>query len=131
VSASNRAARELLLREHQALRSWIRRTRAAATAGNTQNLRACVDALGAALLVHLADEEKVLLPVLESMPAWGSPRTGLLRAEHAQQRAFVTVLAAELPHVLPGRAIALCDDLLADMEFEERELFSALEGEAQ
>jgi hemerythrin-like domain-containing protein len=130
VSLRDRAAWELLLREHQALRSFIQRTRAAAETGSAQNLRACVDALGAALLAHLADEERILLPVLESMPAWGSLRTGLLRAEHAQQRALLTVLASELPHVLVGRALALCGDLLADMEFEERELFSALLGDA-
>jgi len=80
------------------------------------------------LLSHLADEEKLLAPILERIDAWGPLRVDLLRAEHAHQRAVLALLTGEKAWpsgtVVAGRTLGLCDDLLTDMEFEERELLN-------
>jgi hypothetical protein len=85
-----------------------------------------VIALKNELLAHLADEERLLEPILAEIDAWGPIRAGLLRAEHAHQRAVLAVLtgptAWPAATLVAGRTLSLCDDLLTDMEFEEREL---------
>ena len=125
MSLSNPAL-QTLLAQHRTLRQQIGRVRSAARCGeDPRQLRVSVRALCALLLAHLADEEKLLLPLLQHAAGWGKLRTGLLRAEHAHQRAVLAVLPEEPAHLLGPRAIALCDHLLADMEFEEREVFSA------
>ena len=130
---TNSARREILCAQHQRLRETIEAARAAArnalaTPGAGGELRAAVILLERELLAHLSDEEKLLEPILARIDAWGSVRVELLRAEHAHQRAVLAVLASEnaLPAstVVAGRTLGLCDDLLKDMEFEERELLN-------
>ena len=101
---------------------------ALATGGSGSELQAAVILLERELLAHLYDEEKLLEPVLAKIDAWGAVRVELLRAEHTHQRAVLAVLTAEkawpATTVVAGRTLSLCDDLLTDMEFEERELLN-------
>jgi hypothetical protein len=76
---------------------------------------------------HLATEEALLGPVLERIDAWGPVRLDLLRAEHAHQRAVLSVLrsdraAAVPPLTLARRLLGLLDDIIADMDAEDRDL---------
>lgn len=130
MSTTNVALRQVLLSQHAHLRETIARAQQAARelllkSGSVANLQAAVEALESELRAHLADEEALLEPVLATIDAWGPVRLGLLRAEHAHQRAILAVLSG--PRAWPAaslvaqRTISLCADVLADMEAEERE----------
>lgn len=133
VNTTNAERRAFLCAQHDQLRQTIQITQDAArnvlaARGVPGALQAAVTTLNDQLLIHLADEEKLLEPVLLGIDAWGPVRAGLLRAEHAHQRAVLAVLSG--PPAWPAgplvarRALALCDDLLTDMSFEEREFLS-------
>jgi hypothetical protein len=124
---------EILRRQHERLRATIEMARTAARkalapGGPAWELQLAVRTLERELLAHLADEERLLHPILARVDAWGPVRLGLLQAEHAHQRAVLAILADRgawpAARVLAGRTLALCDDLLTDMDFEERELLS-------
>jgi hypothetical protein len=129
---TNEQRREILCGQHVQLRKTIEAARIAAhnalTSKGAGALQVAVRALERELLAHLDDEEKLLGPILGEIDAWGQVRLGLLRAEHAHQRAVLAILTGQgalpAPTVVAGRTLALCDDLIADMEFEERELIS-------
>jgi hypothetical protein len=130
-SPSNEERRKILRGQHERLRATIAHAQEAARGVLTERglageLQAAVLALRSELLAHLAEEERLLEPVLTSIDAWGPVRVGLLRAEHAHQRAVLAVLtgptAWPAATLVAGRTLSLCDDLLTDMEFEEREL---------
>lgn len=128
IPRSHREKREVLLAQHQALRTLIGGVRQVAQAYLTGRAAASelvgrIEGLRAALEAHLADEEAFLMPVLERLDAWGRLRLELLGVEHAHQRALLAVLcglaAPRSPELLARRALALADDLLADMAAEE------------
>ena len=130
---TNSELRYTLLEQHGQLRMTIETARtiarkALAQRGSAGEMQAAVVALQRQLLAHLADEEKLLGPILPQLDAWGPVRLDLLRAEHAHQRAVLAVLTepeARLAVTLvAGRTLAICEDLLADMDFEERELLN-------
>ncbi len=125
--------RTTLQLEHQQLRTLIAQVRGAAVdvlggeAADSQELRNQVGALRTRLEEHLATEEALLGPVLERIDAWGPVRLDLMRAEHAHQRAVLAVLrsdraAAIPPELLARRTLGLLDDILTDMDAEDRDL---------
>jgi iron-sulfur cluster repair protein YtfE (RIC family) len=130
---SNEERRKILREQHKHLRVTIAKAQEAArdllaarsVAGELQQ---AVTALKDELLKHLAEEERLLEPIISTIDAWGPVRAGLLRAEHSHQRAVLAVLtgptAWPAATLVAGRTLSLCDDLLVDMEFEERELLS-------
>src|SRR5205823_12338216 len=97
INLSNGQRREILCRQHALLRKTIESTRgvarnAMASRSSTGELQFAVSVLERELLGHLAEEEKLLEPVLARLDAWGPVRAGLMRAEHAHQRAVLAVL---------------------------------------
>ena len=125
--------RQTLHSQHQHLRVVIAGVREAALdivgreGGDSTGLRMRISALRDDLERHLATEEALLGPVLERIDAWGPVRLDLLRAEHAHQRAVLSLLrsdrAAALPPLpLARRVLALLDDISADMDAEDRDL---------
>jgi hypothetical protein len=133
MKLTNEQRREFLLQQHGGLRKTIEAARIAArtalaSPGSGAELQAAVAALEREMLAHLADEERILEPILEAIDAWGPVRLDLLRAEHAHQRAVLAILTGHgawpAAWVVAGRTVALCDDLIADMDFEELELLS-------
>lgn len=133
MSSTQSECREVLRAQHANLRKTIDVARAAALKaldqrGSAGELQTAVSSLQRELLAHLADEEKLLAPILPKLDAWGPLRLDLLKAEHAHQRAVLALLAGHdawpAPSVVAGRTLALCDDILADMTFEERELLN-------
>jgi len=129
----NSDRRKILRAQHVNLRKTIEGARDAARntlamKGAAGELQAAVTLLQKDLFAHLAEEEKLLEPILPTIDAWGAVRLDLLRAEHAHQRAVLSVLTGHQAWpagpVVAGRTLALCDDLLTDMEFEERELIN-------
>jgi iron-sulfur cluster repair protein YtfE (RIC family) len=133
MDPTNEARRHILCAQHARLRLVIDAARTAArqalaTGGAAGELQSAVATLERELLAHLADEERLLAPILARIDAWGEVRVDLLRAEHAHQRAVLAVLTGERAWlanpVVAGRTLTLCDDLLTDMEFEERELLN-------
>jgi hypothetical protein len=129
---TNEQRREILCGQHARLRKTIDEARFAArdalVSKSAGALQIAVGVLERELLCHLDEEERLLEPILAGIDAWGPVRLGLLRAEHAHQRAVLAILTGQsawpLPTVVAGRTLALCDDLITDMEFEERELLS-------
>ena len=134
MATTNEERRQYLRGQHAHLRQTIAAAQEAARSAlvaaspRAGELQAAVIALKNELLGHLADEERLLEPVLGDIDAWGPVRVGLLRAEHAHQRAVLAVLtgptAWPAPKLVAGRTLSLCEDLLVDMEFEERELLT-------
>src|SRR5436305_9975340 len=131
MKPANSECRRTLRAQHVHLRTTIETARQAAQdtlsqRGGSGVLQVAVTALQRELLAHLSDEEMLLEPILPGLDAWGPVRLDLLRAEHAHQRAVLAVLTGHekwpAGAVVAGRTLALCDDLLTDMEFEEREL---------
>lgn len=133
MKPTNSERRQILRGQHVHLRTIIETARTSALKTLTERgapgeLQAAVMSLQRELLAHLADEETLLEPILPQIDAWGAVRLDLLRAEHAHQRAVLAVLTGHKAWpagtVVAGRTLALCDDLLTDMEFEERELLN-------
>ena len=122
--------------QHRALRGLIAQVRRSAVdvldaaVESSQELRNQVNALRLELEDHLATEEALLGPVLERIDAWGPVRLDLMRAEHAHQRAILAVLrsdraAALKPELLARRVLGLLEDILSDMDAEDRDLLDA------
>jgi hypothetical protein len=131
MEPSNSERREILRRQHDELRRDIAAARLAALfalsdGGTSDGLFPAVEALERDLLAHLVDEERLLGPILAGIDAWGPVRLERLRTEHARQRAVLATLnRRSVPlRAVASRTLALCEDLLADMDFEETELFS-------
>ena len=133
MTATNSERRQILRAQHCGLRVTIETARGTARSmlarkGTVAELQQAVTALQQELLAHLADEERLLVPILPQLDAWGKVRLDLLYAEHAHQRAVLVVLTGKsawpAAAVVAGRTLALCDDLLEDMAFEERELLN-------
>jgi iron-sulfur cluster repair protein YtfE (RIC family) len=125
--------RQTLHDQHQHLRAVIARVREAALEivgaeeSDSTSLRSLISELRDDMERHLATEEALLGPVLERIDAWGPVRLDLLRAEHAHQRAVLSVLrsdraAAVPPLTLARRLLGLLDDIIADMDAEDRDL---------
>ncbi|HZR09851.1 MAG TPA: hemerythrin domain-containing protein [Myxococcales bacterium] len=125
--------RQTLHSQHQQLRGVIAEVREAALEvlgtepAECGALRMRISGLRDDLERHLVTEEALLGPVLERLDAWGPVRLDLLRAEHAHQRAVLSLLRSERaaalpPLVLARRVLGLLDDLIADMEAEDRDL---------
>jgi iron-sulfur cluster repair protein YtfE (RIC family) len=129
--------RSVLKAQHDRLRDLIdavRERAAAVLSGGPEPIERrwaalafALAAFGADLRAHLATEEELLGPILERIDAWGPVRLGLMRAEHAHQRAVLEALRTDSK--LPGqelarRAFSLIADVLADMEAEERDLLA-------
>ncbi len=130
--------RQILMSQHDRLRTVIREVRQVAegllrredTRGDTTELRQQIGALRLEMESHLASEEALLGPILERIDAWGPVRLELLRAEHAHQRAILELLrsdraAALSPQLLSRRLLGLLDDILTDMDAEDRDLLDA------
>jgi iron-sulfur cluster repair protein YtfE (RIC family) len=133
MNPTDEQRRQILRGQHTHLRETIQAAQTAARNLRAERavvgeLQAAVIALKNELLAHLADEERLLEPVLANLDAWGPVRAGLFRAEHAHQRAVLAVLtgptAWPAAPLVAGRTLSLCEDLLTDMEFEERELLN-------
>ncbi len=119
--------------QHQQLRALIAQVRKAAVdllegeVAGSEELRNQVGALRTQMEDHLATEEALLGPVLERIDAWGPVRLDLMRAEHEHQRAVLAVLRSDraaglAPELLARRTLGLLDDILTDMDAEDRDL---------
>jgi hypothetical protein len=133
MALTNEARLRTLLAQHRHLCLTIMDAQRAARdfvagRGDAESLRRGIDRLGAELHAHLAEEERLLEPVIATIDAWGPVRLELLRAEHAHQRAVLAVFngtaAWRAPALVADRVLALCDEVLADMEAEEREILN-------
>ena len=117
--------------QHDRIRDLLDRARAVAEAaldGHPPSPHSVASAIGdihMAIVVHLAFEEAVLLPVLRGAPSWGPERARRFVDEHARQRVMVATLhreasvAPELP-LLAAKLTFLTFWLKADMADEER-----------
>jgi len=133
MATTNEERRRILCAQHGHLRQTVAATQQAARAllagrGSVADLQAAIEALEGELRAHLADEERLLEPILATIDAWGPVRLELLRAEHAHQRAVLAALsgptASPTAPLVAERMLSLCADVLNDMESEERELLN-------
>jgi DUF438 domain-containing protein len=123
-------ARRLVLGQHRELRRLLAmgliEARHAESALTHEPLRALVSLIREVFVRHLADEEALIVPILEDDPPVGPQRVVALREEHQRQRAELEALClwpqeasdAELANRFDGLAKAL----LEDIAHEEREL---------
>ena len=128
-------ARCLVLEQHLALRGLLMMGLAQATGaeGHLEHrhepLRALVGEIQSVFVRHLADEEGLILPILEDDLPLGPLRAEALREEHARQRAELEALLA-WPEDRSDRELAtrfgrLAAALLEDIAHEERELLTS------
>ena len=131
MELTNEERRHILRGQHAHLRRTIKAAQmvarsALAGTASAGELQVAVGALERELLAHLDEEERLLGPILAKLDAWGPVRLSLLRAEHAHQRAVLAVLTGRsawpASGLVAGRTLSMCDDLITDMEFEDREL---------
>jgi hypothetical protein len=127
------AARGAILAQHERIRALLERARAVAEAaldGSPPSADAVASTIGdirTIMEVHLAFEEKSLLPILHDDPPLGPARAARLLDEHSRQRETLAMLHREacafpdLP-ILPAKLAFLTEWLLADMGEEERSL---------
>ncbi|HWE22518.1 MAG TPA: hemerythrin domain-containing protein [Myxococcales bacterium] len=133
----------MLLSQHLELRKRIHELReVAASVQMSQDevleqraamLAGTIGRFGSELRAHLASEEELLGPVLEHIDPWGRLRLELMRVEHAHQRAVLDALRTDRnmgAREMAKRASSLSMDVLADMEAEERDLFTELRDDA-
>lgn len=122
-----------ILAQHERIRALLDRSRDIAEAA-LDNQAPSPDAVASAigdirtiLEVHLAFEEKSLLPILRDDPPLGPTRADRLLDEHSRQRTTLATLHREasafpqLP-ILAAKLAFLTEWLLADMVEEERSL---------
>ena len=126
-------AREAILAQHHRIRALLTRARGVAEAaldGSAPTSDAVASAIGdirTIMEVHLAFEEKSLLPILREDPPLGPERAARLLDEHRRQRETLSTLhreACAFPDlaILPAKLAFLTEWLLADMNEEERSL---------
>jgi hypothetical protein len=126
-------ARDAILAQHHRIRSLLDRARVVAEAaldGVPSSPDAVASAIGdirTIMEVHLAFEERSLLPILRDDPPLGPVRADRLLDEHGRQRETLATLHREacafpeLP-MLAAKLAFLTEWLLADMNEEERSL---------
>ena len=126
-------AREAILAQHHRIRALLARAGGIAEAaldGRAPSTDAVASAIGdirTIMEVHLAFEEKSLLPILRDDPPLGPERAARLLDEHKRQRETLSTLhreASAFPDlaILPAKLAFLTEWLLADMNEEERSL---------
>jgi iron-sulfur cluster repair protein YtfE (RIC family) len=124
--------RNKVLREHAALRVLM--TEANDACRKVREDRASladlvyqVDRLVRSLAKHLEMEDRVLVPTLREIDAWGAVRAENIAAEHERQRAELIELAtlghdADNARLLAATLSSFVQALVFDMEGEERDL---------
>jgi len=135
------AARKGILFQHQQIRTLLdqaHRIAESALDGVAEACGAVASAIGdirSTMEVHLAFEERVLIPLLRDDPPVGLERADRLLDEHRRQRQMLTTLHAEaraapqLP-TLAAKLAFLATWLRADMAEEERSLLASDQGSA-
>ena len=126
-------ARGAILAQHERIRALLERARAVAESaldGQAPSADAVASSIGdihAIMEVHLAFEERSLLPILRDDLPLGPARADRLLDEHRRQRLTLAALHSEacafpeLP-MLAAKLAFLTEWLLADMDEEERSL---------
>ena len=129
------AVRDRILEEHRAIRAHLLKVQglvpgaARGIPGTYHDLVEAASDLVRTFRAHLATEDRVLAPVLETIDAWGPVRRERLEDEHRRQREELEALAEQLRNAdrfdpdLVAAVDALVAELLADME-EERHVLS-------
>jgi len=122
-----------IVAQHERIRDLLAKARATAEAALDERAPtpdAVASAIGdirAIMEVHLAFEEKALLPILRDDLPLGPQRADRLLDEHSRQRATLATLhreACAFPHfpILAAKLAFLTEWLLTDMNEEERSL---------
>ncbi len=132
---SAETARRLVLEQHRGLRRLLMMGLAQASGAEGhleprhEPLRALVEEIQSVFVRHLADEESLILPILEDDLPIGPIRAEALREEHARQRAELEALCAWPEEYsddeLATRFAELATALLEDIAHEERELLTS------
>ena len=130
------SARDAILGQHVRIRALLTRAHTVAEAaldGEPPAPDAVASSIGdirTIMEVHLAFEEKSLLPILHDDLPLGPARAAHLQDEHRRQRETLAVLhreACAFPNfaLLAAKLAFLTEWLLADMNEEERSLLTA------
>lgn len=126
--------RSRVLAEHAMLRERLVELQSLARAVTIEQtivgeLRQCVRKLIMEFSMHLESEEEILMPVIETIDAWGHQRASRMRDEHALQRALLVRMFERVSSPQPPIELAIEADALAlrvfrDMLDEEQGLLA-------
>ena len=132
---SAESARRLVLEQHLGLRRMLMMGLAQVIGAEGlqepqhEPLRALADEIQSVFVQHLADEEGLILPILENDLPLGPMRAAALLEEHARQRAELEALCAwpeeRSDQELAMRLGRLAAALLEDIAHEEREVLTS------
>ncbi len=126
------AVRKRILEDHVVIRGHLSavdglaRRALAGEEGLEAELRRAGETLRERFLEHLTLEDTHLVPALRDADAWGDERAARVEKEHAEQRAQMEELLADLRDSRRGvveiaqELLDLVNALVADMEHEER-----------
>ena len=126
------SVRKRILEDHEVIRRHLAEVDALARRalagedGLDGALRAAGESLRERFLAHLALEDAHLVPALRDSDAWGDERAARVEREHAEQRAQMERLLADLrdrrrtARELAQELLDLVEALVTDMEHEER-----------
>jgi hypothetical protein len=125
-------ARRMVLDQHRELKRLLSmgliqaREAAEEAVSGHEPIRSLVSLIQEVFLKHLADEEALIVPILEDDLPLGPARVASLREEHGRQRAELDALCAwpddDSDVELARRFDSLAKTLLEDITHEEREL---------
>jgi CBS domain-containing protein len=129
--------RELILAEHQHLRHLLAQALECArrvlngeiSNEETARVREAARSAYTALVAHTELEDRELVPILETIDAWGRARAGVLRREHviqrlALERALINLEATQGNALLAASVEDVLLDILHDMDREEAEVLT-------
>ena len=109
--------RRLLLAQHAYLRKLMERLEQALT--EKKGVESALGALREALAAHNEVEEAALLPILETVDAWGPERVKAMLVEHKEEHGLILELGQQLEETALRRMLL---HLREHMAFEEKYL---------
>ncbi len=134
---SSSEVRDAILAQHEMLRTVLNKTvelanRESSSDGDIEELRWQASTLYETLATHMDFEERALPAALRDVIGWGAALQAQLEADHASQRATLTLAiealaepSRESPAAVISSIRSFASALLADMEREERGLLQA------
>lgn len=121
--------RQIILNEHNQLREKLSAIETSINTKGFPNLATLVQEMISFLLKHMENEEKILLPSLKDIDAWGAVRVDRLNKDHKEQRQEIQNLLDLLKREKIAQSIPavqkFVSQLLLDIVQEEQDFLSS------
>jgi len=120
--------RKIIMDEHESLRIQMTNIESLIQSKNFAGLKKAVEDFQQNFRSHLAREESILWPILETVDSWGPVRLEKLTQEHREERAQIESLSAWTAPESGSQLLKAVQELIlilkADMTLEESEFLT-------